>query len=432
MINVLYSFLSPLMNTVLFLLLSIWFSQYIFQKKRDYIFFALLLCLTAALSYYHSTLWINAAILCGALILIPHITNHRIGHPVLTSVLYTFILEIAQLLTLSSLWIASAFSADKAEIILASVPYLFYLLNLVSKAILILILAIMYKKIKTKKLILPTKINVLLVGMLLCSIASMQLLSDISSKTANGNTQIFVVCVFFLITNLMGLIVFFHANRYYTDYQEETIKSAYAKASSKYFKKTERQNDVLQKIWHDMGNYMRILKNMGEAKDKSHIAYLEEMKSRIGSITGTIKTGNLMADTILNDKRNEALQYQIQFDVKALLPPEIPMSDMDFSSLLFNTLDNAIEANQGNQPISAPKHISVDMNLEGNFLYYRIENSCVSRKMDSQKKLHPKPYIGDGFGMRIIQDIADKYDGELKVQTQPGIYCVTVILHFHE
>lgn len=430
--SILYNLLSPLMNTALFFLLSIWFSQYIFQKKRDYIFFVLLLCLTAALSYYHITLFISAVILCGTLFLIPHITNHRIGHPVLTSVLYTFILEIAQLLTLSFLWIASAFNADKTEKILVSAPYLFHLLNLVSKVILILILTMMYKKIRTKKLILPMKINVLLIGMLLCSIASMHLLSDVSSKTANGNTQIFVVCVFFFITNLMGLIVFFYTNRYYTDYQEETIKSAYAKTSSRYLKKTERQNDVLQKIWHDMGNYMRILKNMGETKDKANVAYLEEMESRIGSITGTIKTGNLMADTILNDKRNEASQYQIQFDVKALLPPDIPMSDMDFSSLMFNTLDNAIEANQGKQSLSAPKHISVDMNLDGNFLYYRVENSCVSPNLKSQKKLHPKPYLSDSFGMRIIQDVVDKYDGELKIDTPEEKYCITVILHFHE
>lgn len=124
-------------------------------------------------------LWISAVVLCGALFLIPHITNHRIGHPVLTSVLYMFALEIAQLFTLSFLWIASAFSVDKTE---ESLPYLFYPLNLISKAILILILVMMFKKIRTKKLILPTKINVLLIGMLLCSIASMHLLSDVRRK----------------------------------------------------------------------------------------------------------------------------------------------------------------------------------------------------------------------------------------------------------
>lgn len=68
--------------------------------------------------------------------------------------------------------------------------------------------------------------------------------------------------------------------------------------------------------------------------------------------------------------------------------------------------------------------------MDGNFLYYRIENSCVAPK--SQKKLHPKPYLSDGFGMRIIQDVVDKYDGELKIDTPEEKYCITVILRFHE
>ena len=46
----------------------------------------------------------------------------------------------------------------------------------------------------------------------------------------------------------------------------------------------------------------------------------------------------------MNDKYSEAILHGIDFDIKAIAPPKINIEDIDLSSILFNTIDNAIEA----------------------------------------------------------------------------------------
>ncbi|SHE71415.1 hypothetical protein SAMN02745784_01583 [Tissierella praeacuta DSM 18095] len=47
---------------------------------------------------------------------------------------------------------------------------------------------------------------------------------------------------------------------------------------------------------------------------------------------------------ILNNKYSERTMKNIDFDIKTIILLEIDIDNMDLSSILFNTIDNAIEA----------------------------------------------------------------------------------------
>ncbi|MEY8417431.1 hypothetical protein AAK964_14190 [Tissierella praeacuta] len=47
---------------------------------------------------------------------------------------------------------------------------------------------------------------------------------------------------------------------------------------------------------------------------------------------------------ILNNKYSERTMKNIDFDIKAIILLEIDIDNIDLSSILFNTIDNAIEA----------------------------------------------------------------------------------------
>lgn len=158
---------------------------------------------------------------------------------------------------------------------------------------------------------------------------------------------------------------------------------------------------------------------------------LNSLKDKIGSVPKNISSGNNIIDAILNDKHFEASCHGIEFDVKAIAPPELNIDDLDLSSILFNTIDNSIEACiNSNIP---NKYIYLELYPDGNFLYYKIENSYNNTYLNASKKiyLNKKEHIPEGYGLRIIEDIVEKYDGYMDIDKENDKYSVAIILHLN-
>jgi len=76
----------------------------------------------------------------------------------------------------------------------------------------------------------------------------------------------------------------------------------------------------------------------------SCLTILNELADDLDTVDTVIKTGNVMADAILNSKLNVAEKMNIKLNVKANVPDKLPMSDVELCSMLGNILDNAVEA----------------------------------------------------------------------------------------
>ena len=136
-------------------------------------------------------------------------------------------------------------------------------------------------------------------------------------------------------------------------------------------------------------------------------------------------TGNYVLDSILNYKIHEASQYGINFTHEINVTGEQQFSAYDMNILLGNLIDNAIEAVK----CLEGKKIDLNMNLVHGKLYIEIRNPYENVIRDGERFCSTKTdKENHGYGLSIIQNIVDRYQGMLSIDTKQGIFCVSACL----
>ena len=165
--------------------------------------------------------------------------------------------------------------------------------------------------------------------------------------------------------------------------------------------KEEKQN--FRKIKHDYLNFLTVAQGLIEIKqnDKA-LELLKNTTNELMNISNIPLCSNETINTALYIKQNQAKQYGIDINVNITENHPVKISDYDISRILFNLLDNAIEA-VGSLEVS-DKSIDLKMNIDEREMYISSANPCAdSKKQRSSER---------GNGMKIIKDIVKKYKGE--------------------
>ena len=128
-----------------------------------------------------------------------------------------------------------------------------------------------------------------------------------------------------------------------------------------------------------------------------------------------IKTGNMFLDACLNTKIES--NNDIQFEVSAFVNDEIGIEDKDMCALVFNMLDNAIDAARG----SEHKKVDIKLMIHNDSLIIEVTNSTVQAP-----DFHSRKGTGHGYGMKIIERIAAQYEGMVKYDYDEQSHTVSV------
>lgn len=127
---------------------------------------------------------------------------------------------------------------------------------------------------------------------------------------------------------------------------------------------------------------------------------------------------------ILDGKKVLAEKNNIQVSFEILLPKTTEISTVDLSSVLFNLMDNGIEACCASE-CSDPE-IKLSVKEMGGFLLIHMINSKNPNQQFDQSTTKEDSDM-HGFGLSIIQDICRNYDGSCRFEDKGDTF-VTVIL----
>lgn len=430
-VNFILSLIFSIIDAVIFInLLSVFRKNKNDYKFMDIIVIAGISTMILILTLLGIIPYVKVIIVSIALFIITFLYKIKFYERLLLIALYYFIIIISDLLV--TLLISNILNID-LEIIEPAYSYSFLTLGVISKFLTIIIVSIVKKNFNDKKIILPDILNYILISILVLSSISMILLFYATFSLSSKSVQLvlFLTCLFILFIGVGTLIIYFYANNFYIKLQKETTKAVYNKSYEKFILHSRKREDTLSKIWHDMNNHIKILKGMTDLENKEQIRYLNSLKEKIRNTPNKINSGNNLINTILNDKYVEANSHEIKFNVKAMSPPKLNIDDLDLSSILFNTIDNAIEACLNSTLKN--KYISLKLYPDGNFLYYNIKNSYNIDNHNHGRKiyLNKKDYISEGYGLRIVEDMVEKYDGHMDIDKKDNEYSVTIILHLN-
>lgn len=156
------------------------------------------------------------------------------------------------------------------------------------------------------------------------------------------------------------------------------------------------------------------------------LAYLNESATGPGSVFHAPSSGNPTIDAVLYMEQIKAEKAGIRLEINAALPARLSISPADISSVLFNLIDNAIEASAG---IKNP-YVNVVIKKEKNYILISVRNRTENDILKvnptlattkSDRTLH-------GEGLKIVRQITDRNDGELDFSQEKDIFVVFVML----
>ena len=156
-------------------------------------------------------------------------------------------------------------------------------------------------------------------------------------------------------------------------------------------------------------------------------AYLDELDTDLNTVDTVVKTGNAMADAILNSKISLAQSRGITVHCDAHIPVQLKTSEIDLCCIIGNLFDNAIEASQ-KLPLDQ-RLIRVYMDMKNTQLYISFTNFTAGKKMKKEGKLFRSTKgDGHGFGLVRIDAIVDRLEGYISRNSEDGAFTTEILL----
>lgn len=203
-------------------------------------------------------------------------------------------------------------------------------------------------------------------------------------------------------------------------YQRELIETHYAEVENMY-----RQ----MRGWrHDYRGHIQAMKafaadgNLEAIKD-----YLDKLDTDLSTVDTVVKTGNVMADAILNSKISLAKAKHIPVQADAHIPTKLAISELDLCSILGNLFDNAMDASL--ELPEGERLIRVYMEMKGNQLYLSFTNFTAGKKLKKVgRRFLSAKGEGHGFGLVRIDTIIDRLDGYISRNSEDGAFTTEILL----
>ena len=203
-------------------------------------------------------------------------------------------------------------------------------------------------------------------------------------------------------------------------YQRELIETHYAEVENMY-----RQ---IRGWRHDFRNHIQTMKAYAAAEDWQAVRrYLDELDGDLAAVDPVIKTGNPMADAILNSKISLARSKGIPVTADAHIPVALKLSEIDLCCIIGNLFDNAIEASLQLPP--EKRLIRVYLDMKNTQLYLSFTNFTAGKKLRRAGGLFPTTKgEGHGFGLLRTDAIVKRLGGYLSRNSEDGAFTTEILL----
>lgn len=183
---------------------------------------------------------------------------------------------------------------------------------------------------------------------------------------------------------------------------------------------------------HDLRNHAQTMQAYLKFDQREELErYLRDLSHSFEQVDNVLRTGNVMADAILNSKLSLAQSKGVAVNAKASVPAS-SIPDMGLCTILGNLLDNAMEACQ-RLPEGAERFIRVYIAPMKGQLYICVTNTAPGwARRENGRFLSAKPgrdrAARHGFGLQQIDRTAKACGGYVNRQQEEGVFATEVML----
>lgn len=179
---------------------------------------------------------------------------------------------------------------------------------------------------------------------------------------------------------------------------------------------------------HEWKNHIAALHLLAQRQDQTELRnYLDRLDGELEQLSPRNFTANPTVNTIFQRFAAQTKKKDVTFRVSAVLPEMLQIREDDLCSLLFNMLDNALEAAAQTEQ----GEILCSMQIRRQYLAIRCENtySGTLRTDENGELLTTKNDASDhGFGLMKMRAIAKKYGSVLDISYDENRFTVMTAL----
>lgn len=231
-----------------------------------------------------------------------------------------------------------------------------------------------------------------------------------------------------IITNILLFYVIDKIRDYFVSQSNLAIANELIENQKITYKNLFDSQTEIKKIKHDLKNVMYgILHEIDTNNIEKAKNYIKHNCNLLAPSTISFISGNSIIDTLISAKNQVANDLNITLDVETELSTQIYMDSIDFSVLIGNAIDNAIEATQSVK--THDKVINITIMTKNSNLLIIVKNP-VDAKIDTQNLVTTKKEFElHGFGVLQMTNLVEKYGGDIFFKCDNKQFKTTIILN---
>ncbi len=215
--------------------------------------------------------------------------------------------------------------------------------------------------------------------------------------------------------------------------QKIILKDEYIELQKKYYDNFCKNNRDMRKFQHDTSHHFQNIQFfLQEGQIEEAKEYLNHMGYQFGEVKNQLyHCGIYIIDVVLNQfkviiDKNE-INFKLNYRFENSNPP---IKDADLSSILYNLLQNAVEAS--NLLEQSQRKIELSITERNSFfsiiisnnvdINFTMENIKLQRTTKKDKKNH-------GIGLKNVQTIVEQYHGIMQFEKEDSVFKVKILLN---
>lgn len=259
-------------------------------------------------------------------------------------------------------------------------------------------------------------------------VSQILLVSSINDKIYTGITAsgVITICGFFIgiLSDIMLLYILLKQQ----SMQEMKVRIVQMQmawdAEHAHYEEIESRRNELAKIRHDLNDHFIVIKDlMNSAEYDKANEMLDTLIDYVVSTKEYVYCADPIVNAVLNEnetickERGILFEYEININIPLKMNSVVVCSI--FSNLLKNAVAGAIEAlNDDKRP-----YVNVKAYADAVYLHVIVQNSYTVGEVKKRRK---------GYGQEILRSLADKYDGQMEIKKEKGMYEVSISVKLEE
>lgn len=288
-----------------------------------------------------------------------------------------------------------------------------YIGMVISKVILVAVIMII-DKIVSKRRIISGKYAAIIGCVAFFIFASNFSIIYLGLKQQDSNVAL-ISTIFFVADMILGVLLLYFILKLADSYEKQKnieLVEMQNRMLSKSLEDTERAFDLWRESIHNYKNNIITLAQLTEQGKTAEVKeYLKDEIQQLGIKMNYAMTGNKVIDAVLATKKNSAEHKGINFYANGNIPDKCVIDDIDFTNIIGNLLDNAIEAAEKVEN----GNVSIVIKPQKKFIIIKVKNSYDGNK-NNELKTTKKDKEYHGIGLKSIKRIVEKYQGEFELE----------------